>query len=131
MRVDLIIIHSCICILLSLCAPLSVYASIGSDEFCAQNEGHFACDNENDNDSDDDGKSDAQGIREDNEDETWNESCYDSGYRAGQNGPFSQETHDHCGDEEGGDDAYMEGFVNGCLDVGGNTRDVCISATDA
>lgn len=65
-----------------MCAPLSVYAIIGSDEFCAQNEGHFACDNENDNNSDDDGRSDAQGIREDNEDETWNEPKVEENPRA-------------------------------------------------
>lgn len=65
-----------------MCAPLSVYASIGSDEFCAQNERHFACDNENDNNSDDDGRSDAQGIREDNEDETWNEPKVEENPRA-------------------------------------------------
>ena len=65
-----------------MCAPLSVYASIGSDEFCAQNEEHFACDNENDNNSDDDGRSDAQEIREDNEDETWNEPKVEENPRA-------------------------------------------------
>lgn len=61
----------------------------------------------------------------------WNDSCYDSGFRAGQNGPFSQPTWDHCGDEEGGDDAYYKGFIKGCMSVEGNSNDVCESATDA
>ena len=60
----------------------------------------------------------------------WNDSCRDAGYNDGQNGPFSQPTYDHCGDEEGGDDAYFNGFINGCIDAG-NTRDVCEQATDA
>jgi hypothetical protein len=27
----------------------------------------------------------------------WNDSCYNTGYEDGQNGPFSQPTYDHCG----------------------------------
>ena len=73
---------------------------------------------------------DPRGVSTENN-EVWNESCRDSGYRAGQNGPFSQETYDHCGDEDGGDDAYYDGFIDGCMSVSGNTRDVCESATDA
>jgi hypothetical protein len=57
-------------------------------------------------------------------------SCYDSGYDDGQNGPFSQGTYDHCG-EGYGDDDYYEGFIDGCISVEDNTRDVCESATDA
>ena len=60
----------------------------------------------------------------------WNDSCRDAGYEAGQNGPFSEATYDHCGDEAGGDDAYYEGFIDGCMSVEGNTKDVCESATD-
>jgi len=60
----------------------------------------------------------------------WYDTCYASGYKAGQNGPFSRETYDHCGDEDNGDDAYYNGFINGCIEVD-NTRDVCIFATDA
>ena len=113
-------------LLLSLCAPLSVHASIGSDEFWAQNEGHFACDNENDNDSDDDGKSDGEeNPGNDNFDEP--SGCYAAGYEDGQTGPFDTEVyHDNC-EEEG---RYYDGFIDGCIDEG-NTRDVCISATDA
>ena len=73
--------------------------------------------NRNDNDNDNDSSGDS--------------SCYNSGFNDGQNGPFSQPTWDHCGDEEGGDDAYYEGFIDGCISVEGNTRDVCESATDA
>ena len=112
-----------------MCAPLSVHASIGSDEFCAQNEGHFACDNENDNDSDDDGKSDEEeNPGNDNFDEP--SGCYAAGYEDGQTGPFDTEVYHHCGDKDNGDDAYYNGFINGCIEVN-NTRDVCISATDA
>jgi hypothetical protein len=60
----------------------------------------------------------------------WDDTCYASGYKAGQNGPFGRETYDHCGDKDNGDDAYYNGFINGCIEVD-NTRDVCISATDA
>jgi hypothetical protein len=44
---------------------------------------------------------------------------------------FSQETYDHCGDEEGGDDAYYERFNDGCMSIEGNTKDVCEPATDS
>jgi hypothetical protein len=59
------------------------------------------------------------------------ESCYDAGFDDGEKGPFNEATWDHCGDEEGGDDAYYDGFIDGCMSVEGNTRDVCESATDA
>lgn len=61
----------------------------------------------------------------------WIDSCRNAGYDDGQNGPFSEPTYDHCGDEKGGDDAYYNGFIDGCMSVEGNTRDVCESATDA
>lgn len=60
----------------------------------------------------------------------WDYSCYKSGFNAGQNGPFSQATYDHCGDEEGGDDAYYNGFINGCMKAD-NSEEVCEQATDA
>ena len=60
----------------------------------------------------------------------WNDGCRDAGYEHGQNGPFSVDTYDHCGDEKGGDDAYYKGFIDGCMSVEGNTKDVCESATD-
>ena len=60
----------------------------------------------------------------------WNDSCRDAGYEQGQNGPFSVDTYDHCGDENGGDDAYYKGFIDGCMSVEDNTKDVCESATD-
>jgi hypothetical protein len=61
----------------------------------------------------------------------WNNSCYDAGYDDGQNNPFNRDTYDHCADEDGGDQAYYDGFIDGCMSVEGNTRDVCESATDA
>ena len=77
----------------------------------------------NDDEGDDSGDEDSTSGSEDN-------SCYDSGFRAGQNGPFSQPTYDHCGDEEGGDDAYYNGFISGCMKAD-NSRETCESATDA
>jgi len=60
------------------------------------------------------------------------ESCGNQGFEDGQNGPFNTQTHQHCGDDNsGGDDAYLEEFMKGCLSVDGNTRDVCENATDA
>ena len=36
-----------------------------------------------------------------------------------------------CEEVVGGADAYYEGFIEGCMSVEGNTRDVCELATDA
>jgi hypothetical protein len=55
--------------------------------------------------------------------------CEADGYEAGRDGPFSQELYDTC-KEIGAGDAYYQGFIDGCMSVGGNTRDVCESATD-
>ena len=53
--------------------------------------------------------------------------CYAAGYEDGQTGPFDTEVyHDNCE----GEGRYYDGFIDGCIDEG-NTRDVCISATDA
>ena len=60
----------------------------------------------------------------------WNDSCYDAGYDDGQNNPFNHDTYDNCADEDGGDQAYYDGFIVGCLDAN-NSRDVCEQATDA
>ena len=57
-------------------------------------------------------------------------SCYNSGFNDGQMAHLVNQ-HGICGDEEGGDDAYYAGFIDGCISVEGNTRDVCESATDA
>lgn len=62
--------------------------------------------------------------------EGWNESCRDAGFEDGRNEPFNDATYDHCGDEATGDKAYLDGFVDGCMSVEGNTRDVCESATN-
>jgi hypothetical protein len=59
----------------------------------------------------------------------WKDRCRNAGYDDGQNEPFSQGTYDHCGEKEGGDDAY-NGFIDGCKPLEGNARDVCESATD-
>jgi hypothetical protein len=54
--------------------------------------------------------------------------CYNDGQAAGEDGAFSQELYEFC--EQYGDE-YYEGFIDGCMSVEGNTRDVCESATDA
>lgn len=52
-------------------------------------------------------------------------SCHDKGYIDGQNRPFSHGTYNRCGDD------YYQGFIEGCMSVQGNDRDICESATDA
>jgi hypothetical protein len=54
--------------------------------------------------------------------------CYNDGEEAGENGEFSPELYEFC---EGYGDEYYEGFIDGCMSVEGNTRQVCESATDA
>ena len=61
----------------------------------------------------------------------WNDACYKAGFKDGLDNPFSIPTWDHCGDEEGGDDAYYDGFIDGCMSVEGNITDACESATDS
>ena len=56
--------------------------------------------------------------------------CEADGYEAGRDGSFSQELYETC-EEVGGADEYYEGFIDGCMSVEGNTRDVCELATDA
>jgi hypothetical protein len=54
--------------------------------------------------------------------------CYDSGYDDGQNRPFDIILHsmnERCGDR------YYEGFIDGCIDVEGNTLGVCQNVADA
>jgi len=60
-----------------------------------------------------------------------NGSCYDAEFEDGQNEPFNQSTYEHCGNEQGDAEAYYDGFIDGCISVEGNIRDVCESATDA
>ena len=55
--------------------------------------------------------------------------CEADGYEAGQDGPFSQELYEMC-EEVGGADEYYDAFIEGCMSVEGNTRDVCEAATD-
>jgi hypothetical protein len=55
---------------------------------------------------------------------------WNDGYNDGQNGSFDVDKYNNCGDEEGGDDAYYNGFIKGCMDAD-NSREVCEQATDA
>ena len=52
-------------------------------------------------------------------------SCTNDGLYDGKNNPFSQELFKMCGD------TYTNAFIEGCMSVEGNTKDVCESATDA
>jgi hypothetical protein len=54
--------------------------------------------------------------------------CYSDGIDAGKDDQFSQKMYEFCG--EYGEE-YYDGFIDGCMSVEGNTRDVCESATDA
>jgi hypothetical protein len=59
------------------------------------------------------------------------EGCYNVGYEDGQNGSFSEDAfQDNCGPLNS-DNRYYQGFIDGCMSVEGNTREVCESATDA
>jgi hypothetical protein len=50
--------------------------------------------------------------------------CEGDGLYDGKNNPFSQELYEMCGE------VYYDAFIEGCMSVVGNTRDVCESATD-
>jgi hypothetical protein len=52
-------------------------------------------------------------------------SCTNDGLYDGKNNPFSHELFRMCGD------TYYDAFIEGCMSVQGNTRDICDSATDA
>ena len=54
--------------------------------------------------------------------------CYNDGTAAGEDGDFSQELYEFC--EQYGEE-YYEGFIDGCMSVEGNTRQVCENAADA
>jgi hypothetical protein len=62
--------------------------------------------------------------------DNWEQTCYDGGFRDGQNKPFENEAHKECGDYGDGADRYYDGFIDGCMSVSGNTKDVCEGATD-
>jgi hypothetical protein len=49
----------------------------------------------------------------------------DDDYYYGKNNPFSQELYKMCGE------VYYDAFIEGCMSVENNTREVCESATDA
>jgi hypothetical protein len=61
------------------------------------------------------------------------ERCYDTGYRDGQDSPFSVTTFQECDTESkfvDGQNQYQAGFVDGCTSVEGNTRDACETAIE-
>lgn len=56
--------------------------------------------------------------------------CYDVGREDGRNGEFERDAFtDNCGPLNT-ENKYYKGFIDGCMSVEGNTRDVCESATD-
>jgi hypothetical protein len=56
--------------------------------------------------------------------------CYNVGYKDGQNGSSSVNAfQDNCGPLNGDNRCY-QGFIDGCMSVQGNTREVCEFATD-
>jgi hypothetical protein len=50
--------------------------------------------------------------------------CQSDGHETGQDGSFSQELYDMCGEP------YYDGFIEGCMDAD-NSRETCEQATDA
>jgi hypothetical protein len=58
--------------------------------------------------------------------------CYDVGYEDGRNGPFERDAFtDNCGSTKNlEDNRYYQGFIDGCMSVEGNTKDICETATD-
>jgi hypothetical protein len=57
--------------------------------------------------------------------------CYNVGYDDGRNRDFEEDAFcDNCGPPNS-DNRYYRGFIDGCMSVEGNTRDLCESATDA
>ena len=53
--------------------------------------------------------------------------CFDIGYRDGLDRPFDHEKYEEC---KAAASSYYHGFINGCMSVEGNTREICESATD-
>ena len=53
--------------------------------------------------------------------------CFNTGYQDGQEHPFDRERYEEC---KAAASSYYHGFINGCMSVEGNTRDICESATD-
>ena len=54
-----------------------------------------------------------------------NENCFKLGYNNGLDSPFDQNHYDECGT------AYYDGFISGCMTVGGNSVEVCEKFTDS
>ena len=58
-------------------------------------------------------------------DSTEEVNCFERGIIDGEDHPFSQRTYGSCGND------YYQGFIEGCMSVEGNDRDICESAADA
>jgi hypothetical protein len=53
--------------------------------------------------------------------------CFNVGYRDGRDHPFDHEKYEEC---KAAASSYYHGFINGCMSVERNTREICESATD-
>ena len=53
--------------------------------------------------------------------------CWVDGFEDGQNNPFNQERNNGCNDYR---DMYYKGFIEGCMSVSGNTKEICETFTD-
>ena len=53
--------------------------------------------------------------------------CFNTGHRDGRDHPFDHEKYEDC---KAAASSYYHGFINGCMSVEGNTREICESATD-
>ncbi|VFJ12615.1 hypothetical protein [Candidatus Nitrosocosmicus franklandus] len=67
----------------------------------------------------------SEGIKSINASSDGDVSCYDKGIIDGEDHPFNQGMYNRCGED------YYHGFLQGCMSVEGNDRDICESATDA
>ena len=66
-----------------------------------------------------------QFVNASNDEENPKGTCYEMGYNHGQNGDF-----DHGIYNDGCYGEYNEGFIDGCMSISGNTKNVCESASD-
>ena len=53
--------------------------------------------------------------------------CFDIGYLDGRDHPFDHDKYEEC---KASASSYYDGFINGCMSVEGNTREICESAMD-
>jgi hypothetical protein len=89
-----------------------------------------ACTQTRSEDDCNDKRNDPVDVQENNEElgEQNRRYCYDLGYEDGQDHPFNRDLYEGCLDYV---DTYYPGFIDGCMDVAGNTREICETFTDS